>query len=106
MSSQLCKECFLKYGKHSVLEGCSLQEQERIKEAIEKAKEEDARQLEQKRLAGAALLRDVMAGNAAMIERKKQQRIQDILEEQRIAAFVKERDAKALARPLSPSLIS
>ena len=45
-----------------------------------------------------------MAGNAAMIERKKQQRIQEIAEEQRIAAFVKERDAKALARLQSPSL--
>ena len=90
-----------------------LQEQLRITEAAEKAKQEDARVLEAKKAAGAALLRDVMAGNAAMIERKKDEKIREILEEQRIAAFVKERDAKAQvclaishARSVAPDLQS
>ena len=81
--------------KSSLILLSDLQEQLRITEAAEKAKQEDARVLEVKKAAGAALLRDVMAGNAAMIERKKDEKIREILEEQRIAAFVKERDAKA-----------
>lgn len=82
--------------------GLSLQEQVRINQAIERAKQEEAKAFEEKRVAGAALLRDVMAGNAAMIERKKAEKIREIAEEQQIAAFVKERDAKALVRCPSP----
>lgn len=72
------------------------QEQVRIKQAIEKTKQDEAVAIEKRKQEGAALLQDVMAGNAAMIERKKAEKIREIAEEQRIAAFVKDRDAKAL----------
>ena len=55
--------------------------------------------MEERRAAGAALLREVMAGNATMIERKAAEKQREAEEDRRILAYIRERDAKAQVRP-------
>ena len=59
--------------------------------------------MEERRAAGAALLREVMAGNATMIERKAAEKQREAEEDRRILAYIRERAAKAQVRPASSS---
>ena len=56
--------------------------------------------MEEKRTAGAALLEQVMAENAVMIERKKLEKAREVEEDLRILAYIQEQDAKALVSNL------
>ena len=49
-----------------------------------------------------AVLPQVMAGNAKMIERKKEERTREVEEDLRILAYTRERDAKAQVNPALP----
>lgn len=72
-----------------------MQDQIRLNQAIALAKEQDAKAVEAKRQAGAALLQDIMAGNARMVAAKKEEKLRAVAEDQRILAYIRERDAKA-----------
>ena len=52
--------------------------------------------MEEKRTAGAALLKQVVAENAVMIEQKKLEKAREVEENLRILAYMREQDAKAL----------
>ena len=71
------------------------QEQIELEKAIAAAQAMEVRLLEEKRIAGAALLKEVMAGNAVMIEHKKRDKALDVEEDLRILAYTREQDAKA-----------
>ena len=75
------------------------QEQVSLEKAIAEAQAEEIRLLEERRLAGAALLEQVMAENAVIIEQKKLEKAREVQEDQRILAYLREQDAKALVIP-------
>lgn len=66
-----------------------------MNEGIALAKALDAQVAEQKWAAGAALLKEVMAGNTALIQQRQVEKLRQAQEEQHILAYIREQDAKA-----------
>ena len=63
--------------------------------AVAIARDQEAQLLDKKKAAGAALLKEVMAGNAVMIEQKKAAKAREVEEDCRILAYNRIQDAKA-----------
>ena len=75
------------------------QEQIDIDKQIADAQETEAKLAEARRQAGAALLKEVLAENAVMIQRKELEKAAEVEEDLRIMAYSLEQDAKAQVLP-------